>query len=319
MEELFASGDLGYFPLSSHLRMLQDRRRMAAFRRALRRLIVPGSTVVDVGSGTGALAFMAAELGAGRVIAIEQTALATHARRLSQEHPLGSQVRFLKLDALTDKLPDIEADLVICELLGHFGVGENIERVLRRVSRKMLKRGGAVLPGALELFIAPVECSALNRQVGFWDRSVAGVSLAPLQALASSHVYLRQRESVRVLGPHQLLAATEFGRDSTHGGLSNVSAEVFIGRRGRLDAIMGFFRARLAPGLWISTAPDRPRTHWGQVLFPVGVGVSVQRKDRVSFTLGRRPRGQSCRWSWNAHVLTRGGAQLFEARADEWE
>ena len=293
---------------------------MTTFRRALREVVQPGSTVVDVGSGTGVLAFMALELGARRVVALEQSGLARHAARIARESSLGSRVRFVQCDALTDDLPAVEADLVVCELLGHFGIGENLERALARVCRLMAKPDAAIVPNRLELFAAPVECASLKRHIEFWDRSVAGVSLAPLRDVANRHIYLRHEEGLRMLGATASLGARTLGGPRPADGFSRIRTELVVDRAGRMDAVMGFFRSRLSPSVSISTAPGDPSTHWGQVLFPVGGGLPVRAGDRADFSLQRIARDSAYRWSWRVSVSRRGRERLdFRATADEWE
>ena len=70
------------FPLSSHLSMVKDATRVRAFSRALRAVVTPGCTVVDVGAGTGVLAFLAARQGAGKVLGLERSNLVRFARRI---------------------------------------------------------------------------------------------------------------------------------------------------------------------------------------------------------------------------------------------
>ena len=55
-----------------HVPMLNDEVRNEAFYQALKKVITPDSIVVDVGSGSGLLSCMAAQLGAKKVFAIEQ-------------------------------------------------------------------------------------------------------------------------------------------------------------------------------------------------------------------------------------------------------
>ena len=55
-----------------HVPMLNDEVRNEAYYQALKKLITPDSIVVDVGSGSGLLSCMAAQLGAKKVFSIEQ-------------------------------------------------------------------------------------------------------------------------------------------------------------------------------------------------------------------------------------------------------
>lgn len=52
--------------------MVNDVARASAFKRGLAEVITPSSIVVDLGSGSGLLAVLAAKLGARHVFAIEQ-------------------------------------------------------------------------------------------------------------------------------------------------------------------------------------------------------------------------------------------------------
>jgi protein arginine N-methyltransferase 7 len=52
--------------------MVNDVARASAFKRGLADVITPSSIVVDLGSGSGLLAVLAAKLGARHVFAIEQ-------------------------------------------------------------------------------------------------------------------------------------------------------------------------------------------------------------------------------------------------------
>jgi protein arginine N-methyltransferase 1 len=54
-----------------HKTMLEDTQRMKAFEDAIKEVVIPGSVVVDLGTGTGILAKWALEAGAARVYGIE--------------------------------------------------------------------------------------------------------------------------------------------------------------------------------------------------------------------------------------------------------
>jgi methylase of polypeptide subunit release factors len=80
--------------------------------------VEPGDTVIDVGCGSGVLSFVAARLGAHRVIGcdISEEAVAV-ARRNAQELGLGDTCEF-RVGSLFDPVRELRADVVIGDVSG---------------------------------------------------------------------------------------------------------------------------------------------------------------------------------------------------------
>lgn len=96
---------------------LKDIPRTSALREAIRAVVSPGDVVVDAGSGTGILAFFAAEAGASRVYAVEvDPALADFLRLSVRRNGLEDRIEVVAGDATTVSLPS-PVDVVIAELI----------------------------------------------------------------------------------------------------------------------------------------------------------------------------------------------------------
>ena len=68
--------------LAEHEEMLSDSVRVNAYHQGIRRNVRPGDVVVDLGTGTGLLAFMASRAGAKKVYAVEHSDFIEIAREI---------------------------------------------------------------------------------------------------------------------------------------------------------------------------------------------------------------------------------------------
>ncbi len=132
--------------LAYHQVLLGDARRNRAFHRALAARVRPGSTVLDLGSGTGVWAVLAARLGARRVVAVEREAvLVPVAEALARESGVDDRVEVLRADARRVRLPRA-FDVVVVEMVGNEAFEEGLVGVVERARTRFLRRGGALVP-----------------------------------------------------------------------------------------------------------------------------------------------------------------------------
>lgn len=95
---------------------LRDRRRTLAFRDALHAVVRPGDRVLDVGSGSGILALMAAQAGATEVLALEwDPELARRLRRTVAANGMTGCIQVVEADVFAADLP--RCDVVVSEMI----------------------------------------------------------------------------------------------------------------------------------------------------------------------------------------------------------
>jgi predicted RNA methylase len=147
-----------HIPIHYHYQMLADAERMHSFATAIRQRVSAGMRVADLGSGTGVLAFFAAQCGA-KVWAVEAIPeLAQRTRRFLQANGVGDATEVINGDA-QQWLPPEPVDLVTCEMLHSALLREKQVAVLQDFRNAHIQRFGVApqfLPEATLLAIQPV-------------------------------------------------------------------------------------------------------------------------------------------------------------------
>jgi len=177
-----------YSTFDIHKEMLQDRVRTLAYQTALEKnpALVSGSSVLDVGCGTGVLSMFAARGGAARVVGIDgSAAIAAVAEDLCARNGFSGTVRVVssKVEALCDEAEDAapgalealegtlggpaEFDVLVSEWMGYSLLFESMLDSVLLARDRFLKPGGAVLPDVANLYVGLGAAGAEGLR--FWD------------------------------------------------------------------------------------------------------------------------------------------------------
>src|SRR3989442_421377 len=141
-----------YEILDMHRPLVTDRVRTDSYRRAILATVRPGDVVLDIGTGTGILACIAARAGARRVYAIEQDDVIDLAHQVARANGLDDRIEFLHEHADRVDLPE-KVDVVVTETMGNFGLDEGILAVGIDARTRLLREGGVIVPAAIEVFV----------------------------------------------------------------------------------------------------------------------------------------------------------------------
>lgn len=271
-----------------HRTLIADRVRNEALFRALEAVIKPGTTTVaDIGAGTGLLGLMAAKLGAKEVHLFEAAEVAGVAAAVLQANKARSC--HLYPCHSTEMMHPPKVDVVISETLGNYALEENIIATLNDARRRFLKPGGVVLPAKIRQYMCPVTTDRLHRELGAWREIGHGIDLSPALTMSFNNVY------VRTLGPADLLKG---GRTAACWDEIDLSRETKSARSGKAvwtvqatETVYGlayWWEADLGNGILLSTAPDRPATHWEQLYFPIERPIALARGELLEARLKSR-------------------------------
>lgn len=135
-----------------HFAMIRDQARNDAFDTALRRAVRSDNKVLEIGTGTGILAMMAARAGAAQVVTCEvDPAIAEVAREIIARNGYAARVHVIaKHSTALDRDADLDgpADILVSEVFDNSLLGEDVLNVTRHAVQHLLKPGGKVIPRA---------------------------------------------------------------------------------------------------------------------------------------------------------------------------
>jgi protein arginine N-methyltransferase 1 len=300
MEITGAAALFGY-----HRGMLQDHARVDAYREAVHAVVRPGDVVLDVGTGTGLLAFFACQAGARHVYAIEQGPIVALARELARTNGFADRVTFIHDLSFRATLPE-RASVLVTETLWSLGIGEGMIGFLADARERLLVPEPRVVPASVDLFLVPIEHPALHHAVAEQPEDRHGLDFSPMRSYAVNQVLTPRIEPrAFVAEPAHLTrvvldehASPDFGAE----------ADYIATRAAPVQALAGWFEAELTEGIRVGNAPPAPHSHWAQVAFPLERPIDVQPGDRLSVRIDTVANGTAWRWS-----VTAGGAKLDQA------
>ncbi|MBI4814649.1 MAG: 50S ribosomal protein L11 methyltransferase [Deltaproteobacteria bacterium] len=283
-----------YGDLELHRRMVSDRRRTRAFADALFEVVSNESSVLDVGTGTGILAMLAARAGARRVYAVDFADIVDVARKLVAANGLDDTIKVIRAPA-EELMLEERVDILVSEWLGNFALVESMLEDVLHAREKNLKPGGRMIPASVSLILAPLDDAVTYADdgPGFWRNPIHGLDLSQLEAweLAQGKAWQRHVEPGSLLAQGQPIVSLELAR-ATMADTSKEGRVTYVARRdGVLNAFCGWFSAELTERITLDTGPGQGPTHWAQtyVPFPPRV-VRKGQPIEVQYALGPDPR-----------------------------
>jgi SAM-dependent methyltransferase len=293
-----------YDSLRIHEMMLLDSVRTAAYQSAVEASVRPGDIVLDIGTGTGVLALLAARAGAGKVYAVEPTGIIELARRLAEKNGLASRIEFIRARVEEVDLPE-KADCIVSEWMGVFALQENMLPSIASARDRLLKPGGKMLPDTVRLFLALAEDGQLHdRKIGCWQRRPYGLDYSEFAGCQANGVH------AVAIAPEGLLSdPVEVARldlQEVRGSRLDVRAVLTAARTGCCHGLAGWFQAQFPGGIVLDTAPTQPLTHWNQAFFPTLEPIPLEAGDEVTARLAAEPSGAVVHFSWDIVTSSRG-------------
>jgi type II protein arginine methyltransferase len=247
-----------------HFAMMNDDARNSAFEKAIAAAVTGDSLVLDIGTGSGLLAMMAARCGADRVVACEMVpAVAETARRIIEANGLSDRISVLarkSTDLQAAELPR-PADVLIAEVFDAGFFGEEALDTIEDARRRLLSSDARLIPAEARIVAAPVESPELYC-LGQVDE-VAGFNLSAFNEFRPRCF----QHGISDVEYRMLAEPVELFRFDLQGELAR-EGQVQVPLRSAVDgtahAVVCWFELRLAEGVVFSTSPQEPGSHWDQ-------------------------------------------------------
>ncbi len=279
--------------------MLGDRRRMQRYRAAIEQTVKPGDVVVDLGTGLGVLAIMAAQAGAARVYAVDlRPQVIPFAERVIAANGCADIVTLIEANATELELPE-DVDVIVNELIGDFGTDENIYECVQAVATRYLKPGGRVVPRRLDTCIVGACYEGEFR--GVFRRDYEGLDLSPAIAdgapFEAASVMYGLREKPLELTRRVTVESIDFEKPMPDRAYE-YEIELEVVRDGDLQGLAGYFDAELAPGIDLDNYPCYPGCHWVNWHWPLMPVRAVKAGETLRGALQTPPLTVASVWRW---------------------
>jgi len=195
-----ATGDL---PLKEHILMVNDVSRGEKYLEAMKAKIKPGDIVLEVGTGAGLLACLAAKLGAKHVYTVEQSPeLFRVACKTVEQNGLADKVTLINANSRELKDSGVikqPIDVFVTETIGTQGLDEGILNIFADV-KPLLAPNARIIPETVQFKHCLVNMSGIREQLEVMN-PILGVDLSSLNAelQSNNHFWMHPIEMWREL------------------------------------------------------------------------------------------------------------------------
>jgi type II protein arginine methyltransferase len=251
-----------------HFPMMNDSLRNSLYAEAIRR-VVPGRSVLDIGTGAGLLAMMAARAGARWVASCEQAPwIAAKAKEVIAANGLSDRIRLIAKRSTDLNIgQDLEerAEVLVSEVFGTSVINELVIPTVTHAHAQLLQRGAKVIPRAASARAYLAAGAALEGNL-FVDRA-ADFTLAPFNDFAPSKLGLDAG-----FIPHEAISEDfevfQFDLERPPPASQRRRIEITATRPGRCFGLVQWLRIHLAEDLFYENRPGSAAINgWGHMLY----------------------------------------------------
>jgi tetratricopeptide (TPR) repeat protein/SAM-dependent methyltransferase len=279
-----------------HFDMMSDSKRNDAYERALKAAVKPDSVVLDIGTGSGLLAMMAARAGAKHVYACEMNAdVAQKAQAVIKKNGLEDKITVFPMRSnalhIGEHIP-CKVDVVVTETMGTDLLSESMYLSLHDARMRLAVPDVVLIPGRGRVLGQLVQITNPWQIDGFPTPSEGELDLRALNPLLPRFWTMTQMKKVQytTLSNVETLLSVDFGAPLVPKGVLR-RVDVPVVSAGSVNALMLWWDAHLGHDvegdIVIETGPESryasiDHAHWSQMVQVLTHdGVSVAAGDSV--------------------------------------
>lgn len=294
--------------LSEHEEMLNDSIRVHAYHDGIRRNVQRGDVVLDLGTGSGLLAFMASRAGASKVYAVEHSDFIDVAREIADHNQI-TNIEFVQANS-REFTPPEPVDVVLHEQMGDELFNENMVENILDLRKRVLAPGGRILPAHFKLFIEPVVFNESMRVRRFWNTTLPdGIDLRHLEQSTTAARFDTGRTDQLWVRPGAVASTLSTPSPildfdlHTLDGVEALQLDHVVSRKAESDVVVDglcvWFEAAFDSETSLTTSPLAQVTSWGNRMFRLDQEVANGESLRCHVNLGQLTDAST----WSVEVL----------------
>jgi len=263
--------------------MIMNEQRMQPYVAALRSCVGPESGVLDIGSGTGIFALLAAQFGARKVYAIEPDDAILLAQRIAMDNGLDNRIEFHRALSTRVELPE-RADVIISDLRGILPFFQQHIPSIVDARRRFLAPGGVLIPRRDTIWAAVVELQDLHKRITSpWTTSRFGIDMRAAHRLVTNEWVRATVKPENLLSQGQQIGTLDYR--TIEDANFHASFESVMRRGGKATGLAVWFDAELTESIGFSNAPFDGELVYGAGFFPFPASLEVGEGDRLQTDL----------------------------------
>ncbi|MDQ3194057.1 MAG: methyltransferase domain-containing protein [Bacteroidota bacterium] len=289
-----------------HEKMLADKSRMDTYHEAITRYVNKDDIVIDLGTGTGILSFFAAKKSPRKIYAIDHGKIIESAKKIAVHNKI-SNIEFVNANSRSFSIKE-KADIIIHEQIGALLFDEHMIENILDLRDRLLKKGGKILPGKYEVFLAPVKLKDNSQVPYIWEQEMYGVNYDCFDDLKTNidaqYGILKVRPETidYFLGEPVKFLSFDMEKMKAEDIPKDIKINTTINRAGRCDGFCFYFNIIFDDNIILSTDPINSSTHWNIPIFRCPT-MNYEKNKHVSFSLSWKNPSEVNSYKWE--VLNR--------------